>query len=164
MKRALAVLLLLAATVALGDEPAGRNEHDDDFVDAMILHHRHGIALARLAAETAQSPELRGLAQQMIATREQDIRELRPMRDNGEEPVRAELSALPGMDLVDIRPLEESSGEAFDARFVALMRTHLGGGIELARYEIACGADSRPKRKARAMLETQTRERDALAR
>src|SRR5688500_10751686 len=104
-RNAIALALLLCATAAFA-----RNEQDDDFVDAMILHHRHAIEMARLAVQKGLHPELRELAQQMIAEQEQDIRELQPMRDNGEDPMRDELADMPGMMSMDMSWLQEKNG------------------------------------------------------
>lgn len=160
MKRtALTLAVLLCATAALG-----RNEQDDDFVDAMILHHRHGIEMARLAVEKGQHAELRELAQTMIADQEQDIRDLLPMRDTGEDPMRDELADMPGMMGMDMSWLQEKNGNEFDLAFLIAMSEHHLGGIRMARDEVRLGSDRRPRQKAREIAEKQARERETMLR
>ena len=54
--------------------------YDDRFIDMMIPHHQGAIAMARDAREKAQHPELRALADSMIAVQEREIRQLEEWR------------------------------------------------------------------------------------
>lgn len=162
MKRAALVLLAaFAFAITAGAAPA-RNEQDDDFVDAMILHHQHGIEMARLAVEKAQHAELRGLATKMIAAQQEDIRDLEPMRDTGESRERGELADMPGMSRTDLGWLRGKSGNEFDLAFLLMMIEHHKGGLRMARDEITRGADRRPRKKARQIAARQLRELETL--
>lgn len=159
MKRKLVfgLVVLLCATAA-----HARNEHDDNFVDAMIMHHRDGIAMSRMAVQKAQHAELRDLAQKMIDEQEKDIRDLEAMRDTSESPTRPELADMPGMMGMNMRWLEAKSGNDFDVAFLLAMSEHHMGGIRMSRDEISRGSDARPKRKAREIAAKQQRERRTM--
>jgi uncharacterized protein (DUF305 family) len=161
MKRAAPILLALALSSAVAAAPA-RNEQDDDFVDAMILHHQRGIEMARLAVEKAQHAELRELARRMIAALQEDIRDLEPMRDTGESRERGELADMPGMSGMDLGWLRGKSGNEFDLAFLLMMIEHHKGGLRMARDEITQGADRRPRKKARQIAARRLRELETM--
>lgn len=153
------LLVLFCASAAFA-----RTEHDDDFVDAMILHHRNGIELARMAVEKAQRAELREFAQTLIVEHERDIVDLRPMRDKSEDPARPELADWPGMVRIDTNALRAKSGNEFDVAFLAAILEHHDGGIRMARDEVTKGSDPLPRGKAAELVETQERARETMLR
>ena len=148
--------------VALAAPLSARNEHDDEFADAMIMHHRHGIEMARVAIDKAQHAELREFAQRIINDRQRDIEQLWTMRDTSEDPARGELADMPGMVLGDIAWLKEKSGKDFDVAFVTAMTDHHLNAVRMARDEIEKGSDPKPRAKAREIAAKQSKERQTL--
>ena len=60
---------------AMKVEPTG--DPDRDFVQAMIPHHEGAVEMARIAIEHCSGPELKRLAQDIIAAQEKEIAVLR---------------------------------------------------------------------------------------
>ena len=160
----LAALALLLLFIPMSLLARGRNEQDDDFVDAMILHHQHGIDIARIAVDKAHHDELRTMAQHLIAHYEQDIARLGQLRDNGEQRGRAELADMPGMIAIDAEWLRKKSGNDFDLAFLTAMGEHHLGAIRMSTDEQRSGADSEVKQLARAIAAKHRAEREQMLR
>jgi uncharacterized protein (DUF305 family) len=161
MKR-LASLALLLVLVPASLLARGRNEQDDDFVDALILQHEHGIDIARIAVAKAQHEQLRRMARKMIEDHEADIARLLPLRDKGEERGRAELADMPGVVGMDSSWVAGKSGDAFDGAFLTAMIEYHNGSIRMARDEETSGSDSEVKKVARSIAARQRAERAQL--
>lgn len=56
-----------------GDLGAGDEEFDLRFIEAMVPHHEGAVDMARDALEKSQRPELRALAEEIIATQQEEI-------------------------------------------------------------------------------------------
>lgn len=63
----------LAVPAAAGLEPIGWLGADQRFIVMMIPHHEEAIAMARLARDRGRRPELRALAERIIATQSREI-------------------------------------------------------------------------------------------
>lgn len=67
----------LAVPAAAGLEPIGWRGVDQRFIVMMIPHHEEAIAMARLARDRGRRPELRALAERIIATQSREIGRMR---------------------------------------------------------------------------------------
>ena len=157
----IAIVSFLIAAVAL---PALANQTDKDFIDGMVMHHRHGIEMAEMAAAKASSEELRALGRKMADDQRREIETLTGIR--GEEPQtsRPELADMPGMTAMNMGWLASKSGREFDRAFAISMIDHHLGGIKMAGMELSGGDNSRAKAVARKIRTTQRGEIRKLAR
>lgn len=153
---ALAALLLAAlfALTACGGEDDTAPSSDSDFNDAdvtfateMIPHHQQAVEMAELAADRAQSPEVRKLAQDIEAAQDPEIQTMTKwLEDWGQEAPSGSMDhgemghgdseEMPGMmNETEMTRLEESDGSAFDQMFLEMMMAHHEGAVEMARTE-----------------------------
>ncbi|MEO6462241.1 MAG: DUF305 domain-containing protein [Candidatus Eisenbacteria bacterium] len=56
------------------------SSYDDRFIDMMIPHHQGAVDMARDARDKAQHPELRALADSIIASQEREVRQMEEWR------------------------------------------------------------------------------------
>lgn len=61
----------------LGEKGA---KFDERFIDLMIPHHEGGVMMAKAAAEKATHPEIKKMAEEMIAAQEKEIEMLKKLR------------------------------------------------------------------------------------
>ena len=54
---------------------------DIDFARAMIAHHRGAIEMARIVVETGEDPEMKALAEEIIATQQVEIEVMQAFLD-----------------------------------------------------------------------------------
>lgn len=156
MKRVVSIVFAMALAGT-----ASANQTDTNFLDGMTMHHKHGIDMARIAAQKASSSELRALAQKMIDDQEKDLRDFERMRDGAIQDDRPELADMPGMVGMDMKWLEAKSGREFDRAFAISMIDHHLGGIKMVDMETSRGARDAVKAKAR---EIRTKQRGDITR
>lgn len=153
--------LIIAAPLALAgcggedDTPAGStgqfNDADVTFATEMIPHHQQAVEMAELAADRAQSPEVRQLAEDIEAAQGPEIETMTQwLEDWGQEAPSASMDhgdmghgdsdGMPGMmDETEMTTLEEADGATYDQMFLQMMIEHHEGAIEMARTEQANG-------------------------
>ena len=161
MKRILALVTLLIAAFALtacgGDEPASSsgdtgastseqfNDADVTFAQGMIPHHQQAVEMAQLAADRAQSQEVKDLAADIEAAQAPEIEQLTTWLEAWGEDVpdeggmdHGDMSSddMGGMMTEDeMADLEAASGAEFDQMFLTMMIEHHEGAIEMAKTE-----------------------------
>jgi uncharacterized protein (DUF305 family) len=104
--------------------------YDAQFIDSMIAHHEGAIAMANQALSEAERPEIKALAEAIVAAQEGEIAQLKQWRQAW-YPDLAETSGM-GMDMGTM----EISADAtipFDQRFIAAMIPHHEGAIAMAK-------------------------------
>lgn len=105
---------------------------DADFIEALVPHHLDALEMARMEVERGTRPEVRAMAQGMIADQTREI-----------ELMTAEYRALTGRGRVpppptdrhmrnDMTRLERATGAAVDAVFLEEMIPHHAGALVLA--------------------------------
>jgi uncharacterized protein (DUF305 family) len=181
------VALLLGATIAAcsagGDTAGGtttetsasqggsvsteHNDSDTQFAQMMIVHHQGALEMAELAADNAESPEVKELAERISAAQQPEIDTMTGWLDAwGEDTGMSGMdhSGHAGMDMNGMTQedvmghLESLEGAEFDAFFVEHMIAHHQGAIEMAEAELEGGINSEAKALAQTIIDDQTAE------
>jgi len=111
---------------------------DLQFIDMMVPHHQSAVEMAKIAQQRADHPELRGLADEIIAAQEDEIGQMRAWRKSwfgsDDTPSMDAMPMLPGMameghtmgDMVDMTVEIEKlkTAEPFDRAFIEAMIAH----------------------------------------
>lgn len=127
---------------------------DVTFATDMIPHHQQAVEMAELAADRADSPEVRQLAEDIEAAQGPEIEAMTQwLKDWGQEIPSGSTDhgdmghggsqEMPGMmDESEMRRLTDSGGAAFDRMFLQMMVAHHEGALEMARIEQANGENA----------------------
>ena len=106
-------------------------ESEFAFLAGMVPHHEDALGDARLAAERSNRPEIRELAQNIVAAQDAEIAQIEgwlstwyPERDRAEAAQAVESMAMP--------ELENLSGDAFDRAFLEGMTAHHQMAVQMA--------------------------------
>ncbi len=185
--RALAVLAAIAAAVFLSScsspssdghtdhehteepvitgQPAGFNADDVSFATNMIPHHQQAVELSALVPDRSTNPELVALAQQVSAAQQPEIETMKVFlvqwKENPDAGSGHEGHGAPMAGMVDegtMTKLESLNGPEFDKLWLESMISHHQGAIEMAKAEIANGANVDAKRMAQTIIDTQQAE------
>lgn len=167
---ALLVAVLAGILLFGGDDEAQATETDGAFVTEMAPHHESAIAMAEVALERAEHPEIKQLAGEIIAAQEGEIEELDAIHQRlFGEPVGAMDHGSLGLSEAEMG-MEMGAGEAaqlegaepFDRAFIDSMVPHHQGAIVMARIELAEGDDDVAKALAEQIIAAQTSEIEAM--
>lgn len=171
-------------------DTAGMQHNDADvtFSQLMIVHHQGAIEMADLAADRAQSQQVKDLAASIKAAQAPEIELMTSWLTAWGAPLSAESSSaethgdmtgmgMPdmgstasGMDMPttvgmdgmmtadDMAALAAASGVAFDKMFLEMMVAHHQGAVEMAGTEIANGSSADAISLAEAITTSQTAE------
>ena len=169
---------------------AGAESIDRQFIDMMVPHHQSAIEMAELARERATHPELKGLADAIIADQEAEIGEMRDWRQewfgSSETPPMTAMPMMPGISMPGMSPMPSGgmpghsmggdgqtmdmtadverlrNADPFDAAFIDAMIAHHTMAIEAAEIVIAANARPEIKDLGQRIIESQQREIDQL--
>src|SRR6266542_6340645 len=146
---------------------------DEQFIDMMVPHHEGALAMARLAQERAERPEVRQLAEDILRSQDAEISRMRQWRrewfGNETTPSMNKMPMLGGMagmmgdsgqtmDMAaDVERLRSASGP-FDIAFIDTMIPHHQSAIEAGRLALQQSARPEIKDLALAIIEAQQRE------
>lgn len=124
------------------------------FITGMIPHHREAVESARAVLETTQRPEVRDLAQDVIATQTEEIATLEGWREQW-YPDADETDYTPMMD--DLAGL---SPDEADRTFLQGMVEHHQGAIDMAQSYLDADFQKQDEvaRMADAIVSVQDRE------
>ena len=143
MKLTVLLALLLTSTLpALAAMPGMTMtqpvESEFAFLAGMVPHHEDALRDARLAAERSERPEIRELAQNIIAAQDAEIAQMKgwlsawyPNRDRAEAAQAMESMAMP--ELVGL------SGDAFDRAFLEGMTAHHQMAVQMVNSFLGQG-------------------------
>lgn len=135
------------------------------FIDMMVPHHMGAVAMARIAVSRTQHPQLRRLAQSIIADQEHEIMVMKNWRvgwyGSAATPNMMHMPGLPGltmhMDMMgEIDHLKTAI--PFDKAFIDAMIPHHRMAIEAATLELTYGTHAKLKALAVSIIASQARE------
>ena len=139
------------------------NGTDRAFVEGMIPHHESAVEMAKVAQKRGEGEFVKKLADDIIRTQTREISTLRN-EDEGLETAGVEVGSLGvsehQMGMENTKMLR--TVEPFDEAFMKMMITHHVGAVEMAKVELAKGADPELKALAEQIITAQTREIDAM--
>ena len=156
---ALVVTAALGLTACANDtdtSPSANNETSSQFNDAdvafaqsMIPHHEQAIEMAELAADRAESAEVKQLAAGIKAAQGPEIEQMNAWLDQWGQDATPSGGMDHGdmghgdtggmMTEDDMTMLENAGGTEFDRMFLEMMVEHHEGAIDMARTELADG-------------------------
>lgn len=154
-------------TADSSDTESEHNDADTTFAQMMIVHHEGAIEMSDLALESAESEEVRTLAETISAAQGPEIEEMTSWLEAwGEDTAPADHGGMDhaGMDLEGMSQeeamaeLEELSGEEFDRRFLELMIAHHEGAVVMAETELEQGENAEALELAERVIDDQTTE------
>lgn len=147
------------------------NDTDVQFLQQMIVHHQQALMMARMAAQRAADADVKQLAvdieQEQTAEIEQMSTWLRqwgkPVPSMGPGMVMPSISPRMGHGMMpsmgpmpDMGRMQNMTGEQFDRMFLQMMIAHHEGAVQMAKAEIANGANPATKQLAEKIQIGQT--------
>jgi uncharacterized protein (DUF305 family) len=163
-----AALVVLALAAGCGSDDDGRrsapgNATDAAFITDMTPHHESAVAMANLAREQAEHPEIRALADDIVATQEGEVSMMRTIRRDmehvGGEDQNAGQMGMSDRDMgTDVDPAQLDGAKPFDRVFIDLMVPHHAVAIAMAREQLAKGIQPALKEMAEAIIDAQSTE------
>jgi uncharacterized protein (DUF305 family) len=146
---------------------------DQLFIDMMVPHHEGALAMARIAQERAERPEVRQLADEILRSQDAEISRMRQWRREwfgsdatppmNNMPMLGGATGMTGhsgqtMDMAaDVERLRTASG-AFDIAFIDAMIPHHQSAIEAGRVAVQQATRPEIKDLALSIIEAQQRE------
>jgi len=161
--RATAIALILGVSVLVavsGTQTYAQNQgssqmsnmpYDLHYIDMMMMHHRQGTAMARLAERKGSTPALKAFAKKTAGDQEQELLELKKHRDHwyagapemDHSQMMAQMPRMSGhgnmkmdmkMDMQgDMAKLQAATGKPFDRLFLDMMIPHHQMAITMAK-------------------------------
>ena len=137
------------------------------FLEAMTPHHESAVAMTEVAAERAESPEIKKIATGIAESQEPEIKQ---MQDIHQRLFGSPLVPNPGAhEDLGLSPEEAGAGHddaaakletanPFDRAFVDEMVPHHEGAIRMAEAVLAVTQDAELKELAQGIVDTQKRE------
>lgn len=171
-------LVTLAIVAAACSGIRGDAPIDRDFIDMMVPHHESAIAMAEIAQERAEHPELGQLADDIIGAQSAEIAQLKGWReewfDSSDTPSMDEMPMLPGMSMPAGHSMSggtmDMTGEVddlrdadpFDRLFIDAMIRHHQQAVEAAQIVLDQTERQEIRGLAEDIVEAQTREIEQL--
>jgi uncharacterized protein (DUF305 family) len=138
-----------------GDMATNTAPYDAQFIDSMIEHHNGAIAMAQQALEQSERPEIKQLAQNIIASQQQETTQMTAWRAQW----YPDLAPTGGMAM-DMGEMEISDDAAtpYDQRFIRAMISHHQGAVMMAKDAQAKAEHAELRQLAAEIIEAQEAE------
>ena len=149
------LLLVSACSPASHTSMAKDVPYDALFIDSMIEHHQGAVDMAEQALMQAEHPELRVLAEAILADQKTEIAQMQSWRQTW----YPDLSPTEGMHM-DMGPMEaaEDTTKPYDLRFIEAMIPHHEGAIEMAKDALKNATRAEIRELAQAIITAQETE------
>jgi uncharacterized protein (DUF305 family) len=146
-----------------GHGAMGSGEYDRDFIDGMVPHHQAAIDMAKVAQRKAEHPELKQLADAIVADQDGEIAQMKAWRKAwyGSDEIAPGLGGhqMGGMD-TDLAQLE--AAVPFDKAFIDAMIPHHQSAIDMAKEAQTKATHQEIKDLAGRIVSAQQREIDQM--
>ena len=125
------------------------------FIDGMMMHHLAAVDMANAALQSATSPDIKSLAEQIVTAQAAEVTQLRDWRAAWYPD--APMTSGTGTDM---GAMEVSTDEAipYDIRWINAMITHHKGAISMAEDAMKQAEHAELKTLATAVIAAQTSE------
>lgn len=133
-----------------GDAP-----FDAMFIDSMIEHHQGAITMAEQAVAESEHPELRELAQAIIAAQAPEIEQMTAWRQTWYPDLAQTQGIDMGMGDMEVSP---DTSIPFDLRFIDAMISHHQGAIDMASMALENAEHEEIKTLAQQIIDAQESE------
>ncbi|MDQ3305061.1 MAG: DUF305 domain-containing protein [Actinomycetota bacterium] len=156
---------------------ASFNDADVAFAQGMIPHHQQAIEMSDMAAEKAESAEVKGLAAKIKDAQAPEIETMTGWLQSWDQPVPSGMemggegggmggmNGMSGMMSAEqMGMLEAASGPEFDQLFLTGMREHHAGAITMAEQELEMGEYPEAKELAQEIIDAQRTEIEEIDR
>ena len=152
-----------------GDSTADAKETDGAFIVEMIPHHESAIEMAEIATERGEHPEVKALAEEIIAAQAAEIGGLERIHQRlfGQPTSAASHGTLglPDHEMgMHMEATELADEKPFDKAFIDMMIPHHQGAIRMARIELAQGENTGLMNIFQVIIDAQAREIDEMNR
>jgi uncharacterized protein (DUF305 family) len=144
-------------------EPAAHNSDDVAFATNMIPHHQQAVELSALVPDRSTNPEVISLAADIAAAQQPEIETMKVFlvqwtggEQTGGHGGHADMQGM--VDKATMAKLESLSAAEFDTLWLQSMIGHHQGAVEMAKAEIANGANTDAKGLAQTIIDTQQAE------
>lgn len=159
-----------------GGVPQTGGELDELFINMMVPHHQGAVAMANIALERAEHPEIKDMANAIVASQQAEIDQMKSWKQKwygssdtppmSAMPMLEEMPGMGGMghtmDMqADVDALKNAA-EPFDLAFIDAMIPHHQSAIDAARKVLETGVHPEMKELAQQIIDAQRREIDQM--
>jgi uncharacterized protein (DUF305 family) len=149
-------------------------DYDLRFLDAMIPHHQGAVEMAQEVLSKSQRPEMKKLAQDIIAAQNREIEQMKqwrkawyPKADNKPMAWHAQMGHMMAMspEQMQAMMMKGDLGAAdaqFDLRFINAMMPHHEGALVMAKDVLNKSKRPEMKQLAQEILTSQQKEIDQM--
>ncbi len=113
-----------------GSTQVSSTPYDAQFIDGMTIHHKGAVVMAEQAMKESQRPEIKQLAQNIIATQNLEIEQMATWREQWYPTVPTTQGTGGHMGEME---LSSDTSIPFDQQFIIAMISHHQGAIEMGK-------------------------------
>ena len=154
--------------------PMATGPFDQQFIDMMVPHHMMAVAMAQMAIMHATHPELKQLANNIIAAQNDEITQMKAWRkawfgsdqtpDMDQMPM---LAGMPDSDMMAMMHMMQDmqalpTANPFDKVFMQLMIPHHQSAVDAAKIALVQGQHPEVKTLASSIISDQQKEIAAM--